>query len=60
MTTAGKNRQEVKPAEIVFFNTSIFPSVNKFQFLYVPFIKLYTREGVTKGEVNNIQLDGLL
>ena len=43
-----------------FCNTCIFPSVIKFQFLFVPFIKLYTCEDVTKGEVNNIQLDGLL
>ena len=63
MTKAGPGREKslivniVKPAEIVFFfNTCIFPSVNKFQFLYVPFIKLYTRQG----DVNNIQLDGLL
>ena len=46
----------VKPAKIVFFDTCIFPSVNKFQFLYVPFIKLDTRQG----DVKNIQLDGLL
>ena len=44
----------------VFSNTCIFSSVNKFQFLFVPFTKLYIREDVTKGEVNNIQLDGLL
>ena len=43
-----------------FFDTCIFPSVNKFQFLFVPVIKLYKREDVTKREVNNIRLEGLL